>query len=445
MFYSFYVFYRNIGLDGIIIFAFLSATLYLLCGAKSSQLTLKRYTLLGTATYVALYMIPILFQRMPSTSALNGPGVPYWYYFLCTFSISLIWAHCVLKSSFVSKLIYSLFFVAFVNLYKMVCGPLYSQEATMPREQYAVWDLLTAFILYILLFLLTVVFRKFTINPSVQVFPKGTLLLLYFPMSFLIGLVLCNTLGFGAYDGQIMSAILLTNMPLVYYMLSEVIRTYEEQRGMDATLAQTKAELAGFQRSMALQEQLRRERHELKNRYFYIQTLLREHQYSKLDAYLEKVTGEVLVSSSAIETGNALLDYLLNSKIDEAQSHGIKTYAEVTLPSKMPVENDALFTILANLLDNAIEASMEESEPDLQITIKCVQSYLVCKVSNQVSRDVLVENPELHTTKGNAPEHGFGIKIIRSTIAQCNGMFDVSVENGYFVAKVMLPIFYTNS
>lgn len=440
LFYTFYEFYRNIGLDGIIIFAFLSATLYLLCGPKSEYFSVKRYTMCGTITYIAIYMLAFLFQRMPSTSALSGPSVPYWYYFLCTFSVALLWAYFTLKSSFVSKLTYTLFFVAFVELYKTVCGPLYLQEPTMPKVRYAVLDLLTALILYILLFLLTLVFRKFKINPSVQALPKGTLLTLYFPLSFLIGLVLCNTLVSGQYAGQVISAILLTNMPLIYYVLSVVVSAYEEQRGMDAALAQTRAELAGYQRSAELREQLRKERHELKNRYFYIQTLLREQQYSQLDEYLEKITGEALISASAIETGNVQLDYLLNSKIDEARSYGIKTCTEVALPKNFPVESEALFTILSNLLDNAIEASQKEPEPDLHIAMRCVQNYFICKISNRISRNVLVENPALHTTKEDATNHGFGMKVVRTAIEQCNGIFDISMENSYFIAKVMFPM-----
>lgn len=439
-FYQFYVFYRNIGIDGIVVFGFLSATLYLLCGIKRQNITLRRYVILSTLSYLVCYSVALPWQKMPSTSALSGPSIPYWYYFLCTFGAALLWAHLVLKSTFLSKLTYSLFFVAFVNLFKMVCAPLYRQESVMEPVVYALWDIGTAMILYLCLYGLTVVFRRFSINGTVKVFPRGTLVLLYLPSSFLVGLVLCNTLGFEQYDGQIMSAILLTNLPLLYYGMAMFVQAYDEQRGMDAILAQTQAELENMRRSAEHQERFRRERHELKNNYFYIQTLLRQGEYEKLDTYLEHITGEVLTPLSTIETGDPLIDTLLNNKIDYARSQNIKTCAEVVVPKELSLETEHLFTILSNLLDNAIEASMEETERDLQLSMKCVQGYWVCQVRNKVSHDVLAENPSLRTTKGNAPEHGFGIKIVRSTVQACNGMFEVAVEDGYFAAKVMLPL-----
>jgi two-component sensor histidine kinase len=72
--------------------------------------------------------------------------------------------------------------------------------------------------------------------------------------------------------------------------------------------------------------------------------------------------------------------------------------------------------------------------------MKCSQNYLVCVISNRVSRDVLAVNPNLKTTKRDAANHGFGTRIIRQTVEQQNGIFHVEVIDGFFVAKVMLPI-----
>lgn len=208
---------------------------------------------------------------------------------------------------------------------------------------------------------------------------------------------------------------------------------------MDAALAQSQTELAGYQRAAGLQQLLRKERHELKNKYFYIQSLLREGRYGQLDNYISEVIGGIAAALSDVETGNTFLDYLLNSKLQQARQAGIKADAEVALPSQLHIDEQAVCTILSNLLDNAIEASGSELEPEIHITLKCVQGYLMYRISNRVSRDVLALNPRLQTTKPDTENHGFGIKVIDQAVRQCNGIFQTEVTGGYFVAKVMLP------
>lgn len=437
MLYQFYRLYRIIALDGIISFFFLSVTLYLLCGPKNDRLRLIPYALWGTCSFIALYtgVVLLVFHGTVLTS---GDGSPYWYYFLCTVLISLLWAHFQLKAPLLSKLIYILFFVALVQLYKIVCLPLYQLEGIMPKEQYAALDLLTACIMYTMFFLLACLFKRYKISATVHLSTSATFFMLYFPASLLLGIILSVSFATD-YIGPILSVVILTNIPVIYYLLSRIITTYEERRRMDAALAQSQAELAGYQRAADLQKQLRKERHELKNKYFYIQSLLREGRYGQLDDYVSEVIGGVSAALSDVETGNTFLDYLLNNKLQQARQAGIKADAEVALPSQLHIDEQAVCTILSNLLDNAIEASGSEAEPEIRITLKCVKGYLMYRISNRVSRDVLALNPQLQTTKPDAENHGFGMKVIDQAVRQCNGIFQAEVTGGYFVAKVMLP------
>ena len=94
---------------------------------------------------------------------------------------------------------------------------------------------------------------------------------------------------------------------------------------------------------------------------------------------------------------------------------------------------------MLNLLDNAIEASLGEDNPDIRVFIRCTQGYLTIRVKNRISFDVLAENPALASTQKNKSQHGFGIKIIRNTVREQNGILNFDSEGGYFSATVMLP------
>ena len=68
----------------------------------------------------------------------------------------------------------------------------------------------------------------------------------------------------------------------------------------------------------------------------------------------------------------------------------------------------------------------------------CFTASCYCCVSNRVDFDVLRENPALHTTKREAQEHGYGIPAIKKIAELYQGMTDFEVQNGEFVASVML-------
>jgi sensor histidine kinase regulating citrate/malate metabolism len=312
----------------------------------------------------------------------------------------------------------------------------------MSKDLYSRLDILTTMLLYFFLFLLTRLFRRVKLSATVQLLPRKWFLTLYFPISFLLFFWLRSSgiFLFSSYTEAILSGIILTNLPIIYFLYASIIQTYEEQRALDKALTQTKAQLSRYRYSIELEEQLKKERHELKNHYFYMQTLLKEQKHEELEHYLEEITGEKLASISTISTGNVLMDYLLNKKMKETQKYHIKTYTEILVPEQLHVNDDVLCTILLNLLDNAIEASRQEESSDIHITIKCIPDYLICKISNKVNRDILLENPNLHTTKSDPQNHGLGMKIIKDAVDSCNGIFHTSMEDNYFTASVMLPL-----
>ena len=57
-----------------------------------------------------------------------------------------------------------------------------------------------------------------------------------------------------------------------------------------------------------------------------------------------------------------------------------------------------------------------------------------------MSYDVLSENPKLKTSKKDSSYHGLGMKIVKRAVRNSNGIFDITMECGYFVATVMVPV-----
>ena len=433
-----YYYYRRFTLDGILAFFVLSLILYNLCRPKNERLRIWTFALLGTGVYFLLYVgLPLLVSRL---FLLNYTTPPYWYYFLITSATAFGLSAWLLRGNLFSKLTYILFFMALVQLYKIACSPLFLAEATMPRILYAFLDVLSALLQNALLFLLWRFFAHFPLNSSVKMSVRDALPVLYFPVSILIlSIVLAAYPTFEHID-VVLSIIILTNLPIVFYMISRLITAYEEQRRMDAALAESQAELDSYRVTKELRSELRKERHEIKNRYFYLQTLLKDGKYEEAESYIGTVIGETDKSLRTIETGDSFLDYLLTRKLTVAKKAGIETTADILLPTAFSVDRETLCTVLSNILDNAIEAEEGVAHPQLRIMMKCAQGYFVAKVANRVEQNILEQNPELKSTKLDKPNHGFGMRIIRRAVEKQNGIFRIAVEHDFFEATVMLPL-----
>jgi len=416
-----------------IIIILLQHALIMLFGKKNRSNFFTNYVL-SSVLFWAIYYLPF---------HMNGKiQIPYFYYFLCTMAISFFWAIHFAAGSFIKKLPYILFYYSAYKCFKFILGGLYETELTMTPYIYQILDVTTWLLVVAGLYLLIKLYLKHPLNLDLKLSPVKTAFLSYYPIVVFIILQLADpslSIPYMTFI-TVTSVLLLINLPIFYYIYAEIYEYYENKRELTKALGETSAQLTRYRYTILISEQAKKERHELKNKYFYIQTLLKENKLDQLDSFLTEHIGELSEDINGINTNNVLIDHILNTKLSLARTHNIKTYTEILIPAGLSINEEYFCTVLLNLLDNAIEASLKENDPDLQVYLSTRNNYLVCCIKNKVSRNVLADNPNLVTSKGDNSAHGHGVKIIRQTIKKVGGMFDVSVENNYFIATAMFPI-----
>lgn len=429
-----YNLFRLTEFDGIVIYLFLITTLFKM---YSSGIT-KRNTLMYFLTSItafgilnyATYLLP--FAPHPHH---------YWYNMLVLLAVPLITTNVFLSGHFAGKYLYILFFVTFIQLYKMVWGALYSAEFSIDRNIYIFWDMFSFVLILVLIYAFYKKFKK-TIPDVHDSIGKRFLLLTYLPFSIIIyySLDLMHLTLFNRYRDSILALIIIPAIPIIYDFYVSTIFAYEEQRKLDMALTETKAQVHRYRYSLEIEERIKKERHELKNNYLFIQTLLEQKKYDELNDYLTNSIGEKLDNLSLVSTGNTMIDYIVNRKISEAQKQHIKIYTEITLPNELSVDDENFCTIFLNLFNNAIEACGKVDSPDIHILLKVVSNYLCCEIKNKADMDAILSNPDLVSTKKDRENHGLGLKIVNETINDCDGIFQTSVEGNYFLSKFMLPL-----
>ena len=181
-------------------------------------------------------------------------------------------------------------------------------------------------------------------------------------------------------------------------------------------------------------------RHDLKNHLLCISEYIRLQQTDTAMEYIEKLTGQVkkelpyhmMTNSVAV---NAILD--LKKLVCDENQIDIKYFVLEELPK---IDETDLCVILANLLDNAMEAASKEEKRQIRLSMEIIGNYFRIVVQNQIAESVLKNNKELGTTKKNRKIHGFGLQSVEDAVERNDGMSNFSEENGWFVADVMLKI-----
>jgi sensor histidine kinase regulating citrate/malate metabolism len=186
-------------------------------------------------------------------------------------------------------------------------------------------------------------------------------------------------------------------------------------------------------------EELRRLRHDMKQNYIVLETLVEDGDKDKLLKYLNKSTEKLKNLEPLINTENASVNAILNAKIMLAKSNGIHIFYS-TVKKFNGIEDADLCVLFGNMLDNAIEGCMncEPNERYIELTITSDDDKFIIAVKNTVPVSVLSSNADLSTTKSNKRNHGYGIKTIKTIVQTYQGNTNFYEEDGLFCCRVIL-------
>lgn len=196
----------------------------------------------------------------------------------------------------------------------------------------------------------------------------------------------------------------------------------------------------------AIYQEQRKFRHDIKNHLQVMQGLLTNKQYEALTAYLKEISAAQEASETIIQSGNPIMDTVLNSKILLASRRGIEIKVEEAVyPSDIKLDGMDLTALLSNLIDNAIEAveriADEQVTKAISVTVGPRKSYFMIRIINPTDDKVKFDD---HTNRWvstkTGPGHGLGHSIVGDIVEKYDGLLQLNHQDGKFTAQVLLPI-----
>ncbi len=187
-------------------------------------------------------------------------------------------------------------------------------------------------------------------------------------------------------------------------------------------------------------EKLKHE-HEFKNQIAIISELTQSGEIEKLNEYLIECNRKILHYKNVIDTNNVIVNTVLNYKYQEAAEKNIVFLVKINDLSSVKMEEMDIVTILSNLLDNAIEASIKEDVTDKIIKVKIVyeNKNLFIGVTNRFNGKILKRNGRYLTIKKDKNVHGIGIDNICEIVERYNGEYVVKSSEDEFNFLINIP------
>ena len=230
--------------------------------------------------------------------------------------------------------------------------------------------------------------------------------------------------------------VMLILLMIIFFGTFKLTEYYENQEELKLTTLKNQM----LEKSMSETEQTfmiwKKSMHDYKHNIANLITLADNNNLDGIKAYLQSENKLLTKKLFYYKTGNDTIDTILNIKQRTAEDKGIAFIINAEIPEKCPVSSAHFASVLGNLLDNAIEASIDEELPFIEVKIKPVKSYLMIVISNKCTRS----NIKLETTKSDKQLHGIGINSVKQTVKEYKGTFLTDHTDGIFNAEIMIPM-----
>ncbi len=189
-------------------------------------------------------------------------------------------------------------------------------------------------------------------------------------------------------------------------------------------------------------KRLQKIRHDIKNHLTGAAALIENGEYDKAAELLNEINDSADRLQPVLNqtSGNSLIDSIIAYKSAVCESKNISfEYTLEQLPDTR-IDLADISSVLANLLDNAVEAAELSERRIVNVKIFAYKDYLTIIVKNTFSGIIKQEKGKLGTLIHDSDPHGLGTEIISEICERNNGIYKYRILGKMFTASAMMRI-----
>lgn len=180
-------------------------------------------------------------------------------------------------------------------------------------------------------------------------------------------------------------------------------------------------------------------RHDLRHHLGVLSTFAHENKTEEFDAYVESLNHKLNETALSTYCENININAVLSVYLKNAEEASIVATHEISLSEKLPIDEIDVGLIIANGIENAINANlkMPRLSRNMLIKIKNDQKILTILIQNPLCEDISFKDG---LPQANQAGHGLGTLGIQRLAEKAKGSALFSVEKGRFTLIVQLPL-----
>lgn len=187
---------------------------------------------------------------------------------------------------------------------------------------------------------------------------------------------------------------------------------------------------------------VRRFKHDLVNHIGVLRELINEKKTEAAKEYIDTIWSIQDEFDLKVHTGDCYLDVIVNYYWYLAIKENIEFVVLGKLTDKMPLEMFDITTLMGNILQNAVEATINTDAPTIRVELVEHKKEIFIVVSNSVVEKVNIKKGFFITSKKDKVNHGIGLKNIIATVEKYHGEYYMESieENGEALFKISIAI-----
>ncbi|HDC4910354.1 TPA: sensor histidine kinase [Clostridioides difficile] len=411
--------------------------------------------------YIVLFLIYIIIQI---SRLFNGgnyfSNINYLFYILAF----IAWGGYYNYFYKMGYIKYSIFFYLFSVYYKCLDAVIYrilffaitgnvisSKESLLVPYLESIKIQIYSNLIIILIYLIFSFFRKSIklISQDKRNYVYLLFALLVNTMNMLVNYVLKKLERFGSlhsegyyFDNFVNPKLVGASSIFLILLFKEIIK--ENRLKSQAELIKNKLDMQ-YAHYLSIQESHMRVKklyHDINNHIYCIDNL--RNNSKEINEYVNNLKDEIKTFKYIYNTGNMILDIIINEKSEVCLKKGIKFTCSINFSKVNFVKPIDVSSIFSNILDNAIEACDKIVDENINKYIRIkgtiTRSFFVLKCENSKLNQLTFNKNILLTNKMDKFVHGIGIQSIKSSLQKYNGelLFENSIDK--FNKNIYIPL-----
>lgn len=189
----------------------------------------------------------------------------------------------------------------------------------------------------------------------------------------------------------------------------------------------------------AIYDQTRMLNHDLKSYLLVILGLLENNEQEEAKKRITEIVNQKLQYQIVQYMTSGEINAVLNDKANIAAGKNIQLDMRISgiVPKEKAMD---VAVILANLLDNAIEATAQIADKNITLDMYERKGMYYINISNVIQHSVLAGNPGLLTSKKDKEKHGIGIRSVCHLVKELDGTFQMEEKDERMWSFVAFPL-----